>query len=108
MALLTIVATVLAGFTAWQLWTFTKARIWYDMHKVPGPRAWPVLGNLGEVTGTSSFHKVYVQWLTQGSFASILGPQATMQQFAIAHDVRALNFIRHTPGEAVHGLLWTS
>lgn len=54
----TTIAILLAGVVAWCLWTFAKDRILYDMHKIPGPAAWPVIGNLGEILGTAHLHKV--------------------------------------------------
>ena len=37
-----------AGYTAWR--TVTK-RLLYDLHKIPGPPGWPVLGSLPDMIG---------------------------------------------------------
>ena len=59
MSFVTIFTVLLAGVAAWGLVAMAKGRLLYDMHNIPGPRAWPLIGNLGEILGTAHLHKVH-------------------------------------------------
>ena len=56
--MLAAVVSLLAVALSWIIWTTTRARLAYDLHKIPGPPAWPLIGNLNKVAGSSYLHKV--------------------------------------------------
>lgn len=43
---------------AWTVWGVARSRWLYDMHKIPGPKAWPLAGNLHNIVGNAHLHKV--------------------------------------------------
>lgn len=55
---LPLAVSVLAAAVALITWNSVKARLAYDIHKIPGPPAWPIIGNLDKVAGSSYLHKV--------------------------------------------------
>jgi H+/Cl- antiporter ClcA len=52
--------SLLAGAAGFVIWRFARSRLLYDLHKIPGPVGWPLLGNTLEITGSNSphFHQV--------------------------------------------------
>lgn len=52
-----LVASLSVAF-AWRIWAEVRRRMLYDLHKIPGPRPLPLIGNLLEVVGTDMYHKV--------------------------------------------------
>lgn len=57
MILLAVVSLLVAALT-WIAWIRVGAGLVYDLHKVPGPPAWPLIGNLNKIAGSSYLHKV--------------------------------------------------
>lgn len=55
---LTLLVTSLSVAFAWRIWAEVRRRLLYDLHKIPGPRPLPLIGNLLEVVGTDMYHKV--------------------------------------------------
>ena len=53
-----VVVSVLVAAAAWFTWTTARLRTAYDLHKIPGPAAWPVRGNLDQIAGSSYLHRV--------------------------------------------------
>ena len=49
---------LLAAAVAWISWSNIRSKLAYDLHKIRGPPAWPLLGNLDELLGSSYLHKV--------------------------------------------------
>ena len=49
-----------------------RSRLLYDLHKLPGPLGWPLLGNAIDVVGSRSLHlhKVTAGTKRQNSFAA--------------------------------------
>ena len=43
---------------AWISWSNIRSKLAYDLHKIRGPPAWPLLGNLDEILGSSYLYKV--------------------------------------------------
>lgn len=76
--------SALAAAVGWITWTSTKARLSYDLHKIPGPPAWPLVGNLGGILGSSYMHKVFAACLPPPQrraglilvYVAIYGPDA--------------------------------
>lgn len=52
------VASLLAGLAAWVIFARTSRTLRFDLHKVPGPKQLPLLGNVGSIIGSSYFHRV--------------------------------------------------
>ena len=56
--ILPAVVSLLVAALSWTIWTTSRTRLAYDLHKIPGPPAWPLVGNLNQVAGSSYLHKV--------------------------------------------------
>lgn len=50
--------SLLAAAVAWISWSNIRSKLAYDLHKIRGSPAWPLIGNLNEVLGSSYLHKV--------------------------------------------------
>lgn len=53
-----LLAASLSVVLAWQVWARVRRRLLYDLHKLPGPRPLPLIGNLNEIIGSEMYHKV--------------------------------------------------
>ena len=55
-----LLASIFACLAAWVLWSSLSKRRRHDLHKVPGPSPWPVVGNLPDILGAKGLqlHKV--------------------------------------------------
>lgn len=55
-----LLASVLACLAAWVLWSNLSKKRRHDLHKVSGPRHWPIVGNLPDMLGAKGLqlHKV--------------------------------------------------
>ena len=52
--------SVLAGAAGFFIYSIARRRLLYDLHKIPGPGGWPLLGNALDMLGPNAFyfHKV--------------------------------------------------
>jgi len=55
-----LVAAVLAGMFGFWTWSVVRQRLLFDLHKIPSPPRWPLLGNLAGAIGpaASKAHQV--------------------------------------------------
>ena len=53
-----IIASALAALLGWVIWHRARQAFKYDLHKIPGPRQTPLLGNIACVIGSSYVHRV--------------------------------------------------
>ncbi|KAA6427914.1 MAG: cytochrome P450 [Trebouxia sp. A1-2] len=51
-----LLGSLLAGAAGLLIWRFARSRILYDLHKIPGPVGWPLLGNTMDIIGSKSLH----------------------------------------------------
>ncbi len=51
-----LLGSLLAGAAGFLIWRFARSRILYDLHKIPGPVGWPLLGNTMDIIGSKSLH----------------------------------------------------
>ncbi len=51
-----LLGSLLAGAAGLLTWRFARSRILYDLHKIPGPVGWPLLGNTMDIIGSKSLH----------------------------------------------------
>jgi fatty acid synthase len=74
--MLTLLVTLLPCLAAWLLFRLWNQRPAHDLHKVPGPKALPLLGNASSVFGNARLHGLLADWANQyGSiFRWSLGP----------------------------------
>lgn len=56
--LLAVFASVLAGAAAWSSWERAQRASKYDLTGIPGPKQLPLIGNLGDIIGSSYLHRV--------------------------------------------------
>lgn len=79
----TLLVTVLPLLVAWKLYSLTSKRLAYDLHKIPSPPGWPLLGNIGQLYGTNNMARVSVMLtavsamcLNQQKFAFVNQPHS--------------------------------
>ena len=48
-------------------------RFRYDLHKIPGPKSWPIVGNLPDILGAKGLHLHKVSWTGYSWQAQALG-----------------------------------
>ena len=53
-----ILTATLAVVFAWQVWNRIRQRVLYDLHKIPGPQPLPLIGNLHQILGDDTYHRV--------------------------------------------------
>ena len=53
-----ILGSLLAGLAAWVIYHRAQRTLRYDVHKIPGPKQLPLLGNVGSIIGSSYVHRV--------------------------------------------------
>lgn len=77
-----LLGSLLAGAAGLLIWRFARSRILYDLHKIPGPVGWPLLGNTMDIIGSKSlhFHQLLTDWTqTYGQvFVWHFGTQAVL------------------------------
>lgn len=57
---LVLFGSLLACAAGLFVYSLGRSRLLYDLHNIPGPAGWPLLGNLSEIIGSKSlqFHQV--------------------------------------------------
>ena len=53
---LLLVGSVLAGAAGFCICSILRRRLLYDLHKIPGPAGWPLLGNALDMLGPNAFY----------------------------------------------------
>ena len=53
---LVLVCSLLAGAAGFCIFNIARSRLLYDLHKIPGPAGWPLLGNALDVIGSKILH----------------------------------------------------
>lgn len=53
---LVLLGGLLAGAAGLFIFTIGRSRLLYDLHKIPGPAGWPLLGNALDVIGSKILH----------------------------------------------------
>ena len=58
MSYTTVLITILPVLLGWKFYSYVKRRSAYDLHKVPAPPGWPLLGNIGQLYRSDHMHRV--------------------------------------------------
>ena len=83
---------LLAGLAAWVIFVRTSQALKFDLHKIPGPKQLPLLGNIGSIIGSSHFHRVSNEASASG-VARSGGPSGTLIKTAFRKPISLVQIL---------------